>query len=142
MSKNLILFFFGLSLFSICSCSKPDCTTALPPPDYFLLQIQDTTGNNLIGTTYTDSSYKLTGDNYEAFVSPEPTGPQYMLRIHPMELKNGEDYYLKLSDADSDTLSVVYSVKEDECFTSFILTSVVYNGEDFGADRPVIVEKK
>lgn len=145
MKNTLIYLSIALLLFS-CSNDDPvtDCSLIIPPPNNILLRIQDDQNNPLIGTEFTQDSFRLRGNSMVTYVKPDLNGNPIDLSIFFTQMADGVDYYLDLSETDTDTLRANYTASINECFTAFNLVDFEYNDQlvtDFNGENLVVVTK-
>jgi hypothetical protein len=118
-----IVFIFCFIILSCNNNDDTDCSTVLPPPNYFQISFEDIDGNSLIGNVYVQDSFKLRTVNTIQYLKPQ----QDRLLIRYEEIISNETYFLELNEADTDTLIVKYSHIQTDCFINFILETFTYN---------------
>jgi hypothetical protein len=127
--------FYLLAIFCLTSCGNNDddsnCsdTTFLPPPEGIYLKLVDTDGMSLIGSTFVQDSFKLSNTNATLYLKPDTFGPQDELFVWFNSINSQETYYLELSETDTDTLNIGYSLRDNECFSFLGLDTFIYNNE-------------
>ena len=128
--KNPLIYLAITALLFACTDddSGTDCALIIPSPNNFLLRIQDAQGDPLIGTVFTQDSFKLRGNNAVTYIKPTLNGNPADLFIFFTQIDDGVDYYLDLSETDTDTIRANYTVTTNECATSFDLEGFFYNG--------------
>ncbi|NNL81727.1 MAG: hypothetical protein HKO67_14665 [Flavobacteriaceae bacterium] len=129
MKRHSIFFLFILC----CSCADDDdvdCSSALPPPNWFEIGFFDTNGNALIGTTYNQETFRLYNSSEETFISKVPfSSPEY-LQVRFDSINPQTEYFLELSATDQDTLVFDFSLSNGPCFSWFVLEGLTYNGDE------------
>ena len=128
------LHYFVLSLVLL-SCSNDDdeldCSTVDPGPNWFEMGFFNAEGNPLLGTEYTQESYRLFNAQEELFISPWATGSLDYLVVRYEEITNDRIYYIELSETDTDTLKFNFTIRQGPCFPNYILEQVTYNDEAY-----------
>ncbi|MGV6831380.1 MAG: hypothetical protein ACWA5P_07460 [bacterium] len=137
--STLLLLFF--SLFIITACDNDDnntvdCSNFLPEPDWFELGFFNTNGNPLIGTVYTQDSFRFFNANEELFLSPVPFSDLTRLQVNFEDISTDIEYYIELTDIDTDTLSFSFTSEQGPCSIIYDLTQVIYNGEVISLPNP------
>ena len=131
MRKVFSIICIGFILFG---CTKDDdaldCTTVLPPPNWFEISINDPGGNQLINNIFVQDSFLFYSASTQTYLKPlEFAGhPSYLMIDFP-RISNGTEYYLELSDMDTDTLVFNFTEKITPCYTDYNLAEILYNGE-------------
>jgi len=128
--KKLGLIIVSLFIIS-CGNDSDDCndTAFLPPPNYFQLKLEDTNGNSLIGNLFIQDSFKLSNANSILYIKPLNFGPDDELIIPFNSIDSGADYFLDLSETDTDTLNISHSLKTGECNSYESLDQFTYNSD-------------
>ncbi|WP_145758325.1 hypothetical protein [Sediminicola sp. YIK13] len=108
-----------------------DCTSALPEPNWFEIGFFNSQGEPLIGTVYQQEEFRLFNSKSEIFISPMPFGDPTRLQVRFPDVDSVTEYYIELTEIDTDTLSFTYETLQGPCFLSYDLTQVNYNGETF-----------
>lgn len=132
MMKNLLLglgILFSSLLLSCASNDDIDCSTLDPGPNWFEMGFFDPDGNPLIGTVYTQESFRMFNAQEEFYVSPFTGGDPNYLIVRYDDVTNDKEYYIELSETDTDTLQFTYAVVQGPCFPNYTLENVWYNGE-------------
>jgi len=130
-AKKILLIF--LLLATAIGCTKetePDCTSVLPPPNSFEIDIVDTNGNSLIGNIYTQNTFRLYNSSFEKWIQPTPYGASNCLQVFFPDIENEVEYYIELDAMDSDTLQVNFSKTTGECFDRYTVNEMKYNGQN------------
>lgn len=145
MKKALIYFSLAILLAS-CTDDDPvtDCSLIIPQPINFLLRIQDAQANPVIGTVFTQDSFKLRGNNAVTYIKPTLNDNPADLFIFYTQMESGLEYYLDLNETDTDTIRINYTVNVNECSTSYDLEGLLYNGTvgEFIGENLVIATKE
>ncbi|MFB0923886.1 MAG: hypothetical protein QMB65_01170 [Vicingaceae bacterium] len=127
-----------ITLLLLISCSKEtlnnkepelDCSNVLPPPNSFEINLVNSVGNPLIGSIYTQDSFRLYNNSFEKFIRPPAFGVSTVLQIFYPDIESGIEYFIELDSLDNDTLMFNYSIKNRECFDSFKMDSIKFNGK-------------
>ena len=113
--------------FTACKGDQPvDCT---PPPVNVGLMIVDSAGNNLMpasGVTFFPMNGSTSGSNVE--IRTDSTGKRYgILPIFENWPNNYDNFIIRLSGTDNDTISVAQVLADGECGT-YEISSFKYNG--------------
>lgn len=117
------------------SCDR--CKNVLPPLSYFEIALVDENGNNLLGTTYNQSSFKLFSNEFELWLNYEPAFQGEILRIQYDSIETDKEYYLQLSSTETDTIRVTFNRKHGKCYDSFDPQSFFYNGQSILSTQSV-----
>lgn len=119
------------SLFLSCTSDDDelDCSTVDPGPNWIEMGFFDSDGNPLIGTVYNQESFRMFNSQEEFFISPFLGGSPDYLIVRYEDITNDREYYIELSESDTDTLQFTYAVIQGPCFPNYILENVWYNGE-------------
>lgn len=119
------------SLFLSCATDDDsiDCSLSDPGPNWFEIGFFDTDGNPLIGTVYTQESFRVFNLQEEFYVSPFTGGNPNYLIVRYENITNEREYYIELSETDTDTLQFTYAIIQGPCFPNYTLENVWYNGE-------------
>ncbi len=123
--KSILLI---LSTAIIASCDK--CSNVLPPPNYFLFSITDSSGDDLFESTFVEPSFPRI-DYHSALQSTISSQGYRAYYLSYPSFTNGATYYMKLSPTDTDTFSITYSVTEEKCYNDFKFVHFNYNGENY-----------
>lgn len=127
--KKLIGIVIVVFLFSCTKETGVDCTTVLPPPNWFEISIDNSAGDQLIYSVYVRDSFLLYNANSSQFLKPLAfAGDPSYLRVAFPDIESGVEYYLELDTLDTDTLVFNFSEKVTECYSSYSLHEIVYNG--------------
>ncbi len=129
--KNLISII--CILFLIGSCDKEpglDCSNALPPPNYFHMDIVDSSGNSFIGSLSIQDSIRLYNNSFEKYISPENFDPSYAFKIFYPDIESEIEYFIELDNMDIDTVTFNYSITPQECFDSYVMNTIEFNGQN------------
>ena len=125
--KNFLLTLAVVASLFACNSDDPDiaCIPAFPGWELVLVD-----GNNdpLIGVQFVQDSFKLSNSNNITYVRPTPFGTGNDVQIVLPDLVSGADYYLELSQSDSDTLNIEYEEFES-CGPAYRTLMFTYNGE-------------
>jgi len=143
MDKGLKILLLSVLLATPISCGNDDdvdCTTALPPPNWFELGFFDTSGQPLIGTVYLQDEFRVFNDNSEIFLSPVPFGNPNRLQVRYEDFDSNLDYYIELTAQDVDTLRFIFESTQGPCFLINDLQQVIYNGESLEIGNSNLVE--
>lgn len=133
----LIAFFFSCSNDDTVDCSLVDIVTPA-----FFLTYQDAQGNYLLNTVYQADSLRLYNNNSELYLRTYPTGDFESLYVYYNGISDDTDYYLELTDTDTDTLKFKYTITPGDCAPNYTLKKVIYNGEEIlasGKNEEIIV---
>lgn len=134
MHKHFQYLFTISLIFLLLACGSDDgidCTSALPEPNWFEIGFFNSQGEPLIGTVYQQEEFRLFNSDIEIFISPMPFGDPTRLQVSFIDVDSDTEYYIELSDVDTDTLSITYDTRQGPCFLSYDLPQVIYNGETF-----------
>lgn len=131
MKDLLVVICFGSILFG---CTKDenvlDCSTVLPPPNWFEISIDDPSGNQLINNVFIQDSFVFYSILEQSYLKPlEFAGdPSYLMVAFP-DVEEGVEYYIELSTTDTDTIVFNYTEKINSCYSDYNLFEILYNGE-------------
>ena len=135
MHKHCQYLFTILLMVLLLACASDDdgvdCTSALPEPNWFEIGFFNSQGEPLIGTVYQQEKFRLFNSDSEIFISPMPFGDPTRLQVRFLDVSPDTEYYIELTDIETDTLIFTYNTLKGPCFFSYDLTQVVYNGETF-----------
>jgi hypothetical protein len=129
MKTILTLTILTLILFSCNSNESINCGD--PVPEVCSLIMVDKSDNFLVGQIYTEDSITLFVAGQSIPLNFE-NGRIYF-NYHSLKSYNQEDYILKLSANETDTLNLILRTYTNECFTSQILDTLKYNKQVIGA---------
>ncbi len=135
-----ILFICSLALLLPGCEDDVDCTNALPPPNWFQLGFFTTNGEPLIGTLYKSEGFRLYNADTELSVSPMRFGDTTRLLIRYDDVLPDVEYYIELTQEDTDTLSFSYEIRQDPCFLIYTLQEVTHNGESVSFNSPFTID--
>ncbi|GEM_PF-2874283 len=118
--------------FLLIGCKKDvdlDCTTVLPPPNWFEFSINSSGGTQLINNVYVRDSFRFYSATSNMYLKPlEFAGdPSYLYVAFP-DLKSGEQYYIDLSDTETDSMIFNFTKTEYPCYTGYSFSEIIYNG--------------
>lgn len=135
MHKHFQYLFTPLMIMLLLACGSDDdgkdCTSALPEPNWFEIGFFNSQGEPLIGTVYLEEDFRLFNANSELFISPMPFGDPTRLQVRFIDIDSDTEYFIELTDVDTDTLSFTFDTRQGQCFLSYDLTQVIYNGVTF-----------
>lgn len=141
--------FSFITLLLLISCSKEtkdpelDCSLALPPPNSFEINLVNSVEAPLIGSVYTQDSFRLYNNSFEKFIRPTRFGVPTRLQVFYQDFESGVEYFIELDSLDNDTLKFNYSINNGECFDSFIMDSIKFNGNQISiSNSPYKLEKE
>ena len=128
-------YFLLLCLTALVGCEsddkKPDCSLVLPAPNWFAIGFVDEVGNPLIGTLFTQDSFKLAGAGDVLYLRPVPFGTGETLLVPFPDIQNGASYQLELDADNTERLRIDFETRESTCGNSYIISALFYNGELF-----------
>ncbi len=115
---------------TVMACSNSDDDTAcIPPFPGWELVLVDANQNPLIGTQFVQDSFKLSNSQATTYVRPTPFGTGNDVQIVLPDLISGADYYLELSQTDSDTLNIEYEEFDGSCGPAYRTLRFQYNDQ-------------
>lgn len=135
--KTKTLNFTIVLILAIIIQSCNGCKNVLPPPQYFEMTFADVNNNNLLGSTFNQTSFKLHNSNSTVWLNYDPINQGESLKVQYKDIQTNLDYYLDLSDTDTDTLRVNFTTTEEKCYDSFEINSFTYNGQNLAFDQGV-----
>ena len=129
MRELLAILCLGFVLLS-CKKDELDCTTVVPPSNWFEISIDISSGTPLINTVHIQDSFRFYSVLTNTYIKPLPFAgePSYLMIAFP-DLRNGMEYYLDLDAVDTDTLVFNYSEQVSDCYSEYTLSEIIYNGE-------------
>lgn len=127
-----------LCLLAILGCAsddrQPDCSLVLPPPNWFAIGFVDQVGNPLIGTLFTQDSFKLEGAGKVLYLRTVPFGNGETLLVPFTDIQNGATYMLELDADNTERLRVDFETREATCGNNYNISALYYNGELFSEE--------
>ncbi|MDC7995651.1 hypothetical protein [Altibacter sp. HG106] len=105
-----------------------DCTTALPAPNFFLLGFFTTEGTPLLGNVYDQEAFRVFNTDTTFLIPYQPGSYPNRLAVRFPAIQNDTEYFIELSEKDTDTLQFRYETMQGPCFPNYTLQQVTYNG--------------
>ena len=129
------VFLLVISILPLNSCEDdPDCSTVLPPPNWFDLGFFSAEGEPLIGTEYLQEEFRVFNQAGEQFIRPMLFGDSTRLQVRFEAFESDTDYYIEVTPEDIDTLNFSYEIRQRPCFRTYELVSFRYNGQNVPLD--------
>ncbi len=101
-----------------------DHTLCLPPPNSFFLTLENEAGDNLLETVYLQDSFIIY--NSDTLILTKTSNNYWWIGFEFYE--SGTDYYLDLSETDTDTIALYWhSECEEGCGPCYFIDSLFYN---------------
>lgn len=135
MKKMLYVILLFVAGIIIQACNP--CKNVLPPPSYFELIFVDSSNQNLLGTTYNQSSFKLYNGNSTNWLNYDPALQGELLRIGFESIMSNTIYYLDLSSNDTDTIQVDFTSTAEKCYNTYSIVSFNYNGKSLNTNQSI-----
>lgn len=130
MRELFAILCFGLLLTSCEKDERLDCSTVVPPSNWFEISVDNSAGSPLINTVFVQDSFRFYSALVNTYIKPVPFAgdPSYLMIEFP-DLRNGMEYYLVLDPLDTDTLVFNFSEQVNDCYSDYTLSEILYNGE-------------
>jgi len=139
-TTNFILLFLPILIFLQLSCDNNDPYDGgcgFPPPNEFSIQLQNSEGEDLIGSLYTQANFDLVEDVTDRVITAYSEG--LLIYLHFGNFLQDTDYYIHWDENDTDTLSFKWEPLDTECFNFDKLTEVKHNDIELNLDNGVIL---
>jgi hypothetical protein len=121
--KSLLI--MAIVILIVCSCNQESVNCGDPIPEICTLILVDHSDKLLVGTTYLEDNIKLSVAGQAIPLSFE--NGKISFQYSTFKQFNQQDYILKLTENDSDTLNLIIRTYSTECFNSQILDTLKYN---------------
>lgn len=122
MKSRMIILILAIFTFSCNNEFSNDC--GLPPQNWFSINLQDEDETSLFNNVYSQDSIQLYNENDSIQLAWWVSEEQMIVGFEL--IKPNENYFLKLSSSDMDTLWIQWSSKGEQC-KSYFLDSLRYN---------------
>jgi len=129
MKSRILILLLAIITFGCNDELEIDCD--LPPPNWFTINLQNEEGTGLFNSVYSQDSIQLFNENDSIQLSWWVSDEQMLVGFEDIEPDN--NYFLKLSSSDTDTLWVQWSSQGELC-RSYFLDSLRYN------NSPVVID--
>ncbi|RZT00159.1 hypothetical protein [Aquimarina brevivitae] len=141
MKKNLTLVVLLFTALFLGSCKNDDdCTASTPPYMGIELGYFDDAGTSLIATSYNQDQFRIFNETSEVFITPGSINGIQRLSLQLINFESDTDYYIELTDNDTDTIQLQYELIQQSCFNTYDLREVFYNGEPVQIEDDIIVD--
>lgn len=142
MKANYLIILVLAAMITSCDKRYDACDTAFPlPPTGNFVIVDDSTGQSLIGT---DRLYDVDSINHLNSYPPFRifNNSDTVIRIHFGGASSGDKFPLNLSQSVTDSVQIMYELRETECFTIKDLSHFYYNGELIEKENGIYIVRK